>query len=90
MSHHYIAEHQSIFFKSSKENLQLGEGVLVLDFTENYSFTVQDASQLFHWNNEQATLHPFVLYYKDPVSSSLHQHSFACVNNHMQHGTITV
>ena len=52
MSHHYIAKHQSIFFKSCKENHQLGQGFLVLDFAENYSFVVQDASQSFHWNDE--------------------------------------
>lgn len=40
LSHHYIVEHQSIFFKSFKKNLQLGEGVLILDFAENYSFIV--------------------------------------------------
>ena len=35
MPHHYIAEHPSIFFKSCKENLQLGEGVLILDFAKS-------------------------------------------------------
>ena len=38
--------------------------MIVLDFAENYSFVVQDEVQGFHWNNTQATLHPFVIYYK--------------------------
>ena len=33
------------------------------DFSENYSFVLQDATQSFHWNNSQATIHPFVAYY---------------------------
>ena len=36
-----------------------------MDFAENYSFLVQDAIQGFYWQNEQATLHPFAVYYKD-------------------------
>jgi hypothetical protein len=31
----------------------------------NYSFIVQDAVQGFYWQNEQATLHPFAIYYKE-------------------------
>ena len=33
------------------------------DFSENYSFVLQDAAKSFHWNNSQATIHPFVAYY---------------------------
>ena len=36
MSHHYIAEHRSIFVKPCKDNLELREGVLILDFAEKY------------------------------------------------------
>ena len=39
-----------------------GELVVQADFSENYAFVVQDASQSFHWNNTQATVHPFVIY----------------------------
>ena len=38
---------------------------MVGDFAENYSFVIQDASQSFHWNNLQATIHPFVCYFDD-------------------------
>ena len=33
--------------------------MIMLDFTENYSFVVQDEVQGFHWNNTHATLHPY-------------------------------
>ena len=36
----------------------------LLYFAENYSFIVQDAVQGHHWNNSQATLHPFAVYFK--------------------------
>ena len=36
--------------------------MIMFDFAENYSFMVQDEVQGFHWNNAQATLHPFLIY----------------------------
>jgi hypothetical protein len=42
--------------------LKTGEISVICDFSENYSI-IQDEVQGFHWNNDQATLHPFVAYY---------------------------
>ena len=39
--------------------------IILMDFAENYSFLVQDAIQGFYWQADQATLHPFAVYYKD-------------------------
>jgi len=39
--------------------LQAGEILVTVDVSENYSFILQDAAQEFHWNNSQATIHPF-------------------------------
>ena len=47
-----------------------------LDFSENFSFVVQDAAQGFHWNCAQATIHPWVYYYKN--------------DNELKHGSFTV
>ena len=52
-------------------NLKVGEILVNADFSENYSFVLQDASQGFHWNNTQATIHPFVAYYLE--SGEVHQ-----------------
>ena len=49
----------------SKLNLQSGVFQVIADFSENYSFVLQDEAQGFHWNNSQATLHPFVVYYTE-------------------------
>jgi hypothetical protein len=48
-----------MFLKELKCNLQSGEFVVLCDFTENDSFLLQDEAQGFHWDNAQATIHPF-------------------------------
>ena len=41
------------------------------DFAENFSFIVQDEIQAYHWNNQQCSLHPIVLYYRKENESDL-------------------
>ena len=55
-----------MYLTQRKESLSLqpGEIVVVGDFSENYSFVLQDAAQGFHWNNAQATLHSCLLLQK--------------------------
>ena len=65
--HDFIAKEQATFLVEKKSSLQEGEIVVLGDFAENYSFVIQDAVQGFHWNNTQATIHPFVAYYYDAV-----------------------
>ena len=38
---------------------------MICDFSENYAFIIQDSVQGVHWNNDQATLHSFVIYFKE-------------------------
>ena len=40
------------------------QAIIILGFAENYRFVIEDAIQGFHWNNSQATLYQFVVYYK--------------------------
>ena len=88
--HHYVAKKQAEFLKQMKENLKFGESVIVSDFAENYSFLVQDAAQGFHWNNLQATIHPFAIYYVDGSGKLAHK-SYTCISDHKTHdGTSTV
>jgi hypothetical protein len=53
-----------MFLKELKCYLRSGEFVVLCVFAENYSFVSQDEAQVFHWNNAQATIHPFVIYFK--------------------------
>ena len=75
--HHFIAKAQANHLKMAKENLSENELIILLDFAENYSFVVQDAVQGFHWENSQATLHPFAAYFRS--SNGDLKHTSICV-----------
>ncbi|XP_015185840.1 PREDICTED: uncharacterized protein LOC107071387 isoform X1 [Polistes dominula] len=64
LPHDFIAKSQSAFMKQAKESLQDGEFLAVCNFAENYAFIIQDAAPGFHWNNNQATIFPVVIYFK--------------------------
>jgi hypothetical protein len=53
------------------------------------SFVTQDAAQGLHWNNSQATLHPFVGYFKNAEGEVEHI-SMCVISNCLQHATVTV
>ena len=89
LPHHFIYKHQDRFFKEKKDSLGPNECVIVMDFAENYTFVVQDAIQSFHWNNAQATIHPFVIYYKNGDGTLEHQ-SLACISNELRHDVVSV
>ena len=72
----------------SANNLKPGEIVVSADFSENYAFVLQDAAQGFHWNNAQATIHPFVVYYK--VSGEEYHLSFVVISDCLIHDTVAI
>ena len=63
--HHFVSKSQASYLQFVKEQLTPNNALILLDFAENYSFIVQDAIQSYHWNNSQATLHPFVVYFRE-------------------------
>ncbi len=67
--HSFIAKQQADYLKYRKSNAATDECLVICDFSENYSFVVQDAVQGFHWSNAQCTIHPFAVYYKNGESS---------------------
>ena len=86
--HYFIASQQSAFYKDCKSNLLPGEILVTADFSENYAFILQDAAQGFHWNNSQATIHPFVGYYID--SGEVHHLSYVVISECLNHDTTAV
>ena len=70
------------------DNLQIGEFLVLLDFAENYAFVLQDAAQGFLWNNAQATIHPFVCYYRS--DDTLKHISYVVISDCMKHDTVSV
>jgi hypothetical protein len=97
LHHDFIAKQQSEFMNQTKCTLNPGEFLVISDFAENYSFVLQDAAQSFHWNNLQATIHPFVCYYRegnaaqDDSATIQNNHvSFVVVSESNSHDTIAV
>ena len=63
--HSYTARSQSEYLSQLKQDLDPSSIILLGDFAENYAFVVQDEIQSYHWNTQQCSLHPIVIYYKD-------------------------
>jgi len=88
-AHHYISKHQTKYLRKCKDDLKTGSCIIILDFAENYSFVAQDAAQGFHWENSQATLHPFSVYYRNS-NGSVDTVSLCIISDHMKHDTVAV
>ena len=88
--HHFIAKSQSEALKIFKEIINCTVAIILLDFAENYGFIVQDAVQGHHWDNSQATVHPFVMYLKDSPNSDLKCVNMCVISDHLKHDTVAV
>lgn len=88
LKHDFIAKSQSKYLSEIKSSLKPGEFLVLCDFAENYSFTIQDAIQSFHWNNNQATIHPYVVYYKK--DDELIHESYVIISDNLSHDAISV
>ncbi|XP_065679428.1 uncharacterized protein LOC136081787 isoform X1 [Hydra vulgaris] len=64
-AHSFIAHSQSQYLNQLKQNMDQSNIIIIGDFAENYTFVVQDEIQSYHWNTQQCSLHPLVIYYKD-------------------------
>ena len=87
--HSFIAKCQGEYLKQCKDNLLHDECIWLGDFSENYEFVVQDEVQSYHWNKEQCTLHPIVLYHKDE-ENKLNEKSFCFISDDREHDTCFV
>ncbi|CAF3716375.1 unnamed protein product [Rotaria socialis] len=89
LRHDFIAKIQMSFMQDLRDNhLKEGEFLVIGDFAENYTFIIQDEVQSFHWNNMQATLHPFVCYYK--IEGKTEHLSFVIISECLIHDNIAV
>jgi hypothetical protein len=79
-----------MFLKELKCDLQSGEFVVLCDFAENYSFVLQDEAQEFHWNNAQATIHPFVIYFKKSDALNSEHESLVMISDCLKNDSILV
>jgi hypothetical protein len=87
LPHHYITKIQSAEFKRQKEQIPNGTAVVLVDFSENYSFFIQEEAQSFNWDNSQATVHPIVAYFNYKGVQKII--SSAVISEHMKHNTMS-
>ena len=88
--HSYICKCQARYLKQLKNELNQMQNVCVVltDFSENYTMTVQDEVQSFHFNKPQCTIHPLVLYLPSPDQSSpCIQQNLAFFSDDLNHDT---
>ena len=57
---------------------------------ENYGYIAQDTVQTYHWNNSYATLHPFVVYYKDEENQQMKAINYCVLSDCLKHNASTV
>jgi len=87
-SHSFIAKQQSLFITEKKQNLRDDEVIIMFDFSENYSYVCQEASQAFHFNNNQCTVFPTICYYKE--NDELKHKSYVYLTDSLKHDTAAV
>ena len=88
-AHSFTAKSQARYLKERKEKIDESSCVVLLDFAENYHFIVQDEVQGYHWNKEQCTVHPVVIYYKDGGNNLKHK-SLCFLSDDLDHDTSVV
>lgn len=88
--HHFIADAQKTHFKHVRNNLSLDTAVIVMDFSENFAFVIQNSVQAFYYNNDSATIHPFLMYYKVENEDSVKSTNFCVISDTSDHQAFTV
>lgn len=88
--HHFISKAQSKYLKELKENLSKDVCITLCDFAESFKFVLQDEIQSFHWSNPQATLHPYVFYYRKDDEDKIYCKSLCVISDNLEHNTATV
>ena len=86
--HSFIAKAQSEYMQYLKDNLKVEQVIIQMDFSENYSYVLQDEIQSYHWENLQCTLHPIVSYMK--INGELVSNCACILSDHKSHSTAAV
>ena len=88
-AHSNISKAQSTCLMIQKENLDSDTCIIMIDFAENYQYVSEDEIQSFHWNNNQCSIQPAVIYYKN-VPNILQEKSFGFISEDLKHDTAFV
>ena len=60
--HHFYNVWQMYQFMLNKANLQPNQIILVQDFARNFVLDFQDEPKDLHWDHDQVTVHPTIIY----------------------------
>ncbi|KAK0169394.1 hypothetical protein PV328_012113 [Microctonus aethiopoides] len=92
LQHDFIAQQQAKYYQTIKNNLEIGQVLVVADFSENYAFLLQNSVQGVYWNNSQATVHPFACYYRlsNENESNVVPLSLVIISDNLTHNTTAV
>ena len=85
-THSFIAKCQSQNLKNSKCYLRDDACIAIMDFSENYRYVIQDEIQSFHWNNQQCTVDPVVIYCRS-TNRTLEHMSLCSLSDDIDHDT---
>lgn len=86
--HCFISKRQSRHAHMRKDTLKENEVLVQGDYSENFQMVAQDAPQGWHWSKTMATIHPFVVYYKE--ADTIKHFSHVVISNHHTHNTAAV
>ena len=75
-----------MFIKNLKVSLLKDEFLVVCDFAEKYAFVVQEAG--FHWNNNQATMYPAVIYFN--IDGVTNNRSLVIISDSLVHDSVAL
>lgn len=87
--HYYIANQQSEFLKKRKSELTKDIVLVLLDFSENYTFVTQEEVQGNYWSRNSCTIHPVVIYYIDE-NGKLNTKSLCFISDDLKHDVAIV
>ena len=83
-AHSFITKFQSQYLNQLKQNMDQSNIIILGNFAEYYAFVVQDEIQSYHWNTQQCSLHPLVIYYKDD-NGVLKHISYCFISDNITH-----
>lgn len=86
--HAYTTIEQHKYIKQRKKSLGSDTCLVLMDFSENYSFITQDQAQGYYWTKNCCTVHPAVIYFQNN-NEEAHQ-SFCFLSDDMNHDTSIV
>src|ERR1700761_957178 len=78
-----------MFVNDTKNTLKVGEFLIWCDFSENFSFVLQNEAQGYYWSKKQATIHPFTIYYKNE-NNELQHLSYVVISECLKHDSVAV